>query len=163
MPIMTAFLVTMLLACSSSATAEPTAGLAWETYVDPQLQVSVQNPSWAADPVNRARFQAPDGFFQLHGAAGVSPDVVAQAHASRILQPFGSSATISRLVVDGQPARSILPSDGQAEAMDGLAEVLIQASSLIQIGGDSYNFVVLYADKDHILAIAQTLQFTAPP
>ena len=155
--------LSIFLACSPGESGATPTSSTRSTYSDDQLRVSVQFPAdWQPDPSNSRRFVGADGFLQLLGAAGngAALDAVANSHATQQLRPFGGNPTISSFVVDGQPARLIWPSDDQPQAMNKLSEVLIQAPALIQVGSNSYDYVLLYADSGHIQQIAQTVQFS---
>ena len=80
-------------------------------------------------------------------------DEVALAGSKHKLKPFGASPTISSLTVGGQDARLITPSADQTPFEKGLSELLIPSRR--HAPGI---FAVMYADKDHIEAIAATIR-----
>jgi TolB protein len=65
--------------------------------------------------------------------------------------------------VDGQEACLILPSDDQPEAMEGQAALVVTYPEPISIGDESYAFLILWADQDHIRRIAESVALTRNP
>lgn len=141
-----------------TATATPaTAG--WATYSAPRFGVSLSHPpDWQAAPGEESRYEGSDGFFALDaiGSPAATIDDIAAGQAGHRLLPYGSQPVIEALEVDGQEARLILPS---ADAtMRGQAMLIVRYPQPIQLG-DQVQFFALYADQDHIGAIAQTVRF----
>lgn len=141
-----------------TATATPaTAG--WATYSAPRFAVSLSHPpDWQAAPGEESRYEGSDGFFALDaiGSPAATIDDIAAGQAGHRLLPYGSQPVIEALEVDGQEARLILPS---ADAtMRGQAMLIVRYPQPIQLG-DQVQFFALYADQDHIGAIAQTVRF----
>jgi TolB protein len=157
----------------------PPGGGQWTTYLNPYLKVRLDYPAhWLFVPgygtvETGEKFAAEDGFFILGamGSPGDAIDEVALREAQHELQPYGSEAKVETLVVDGQEARLVLPSADQAAGMMRQALLLVRYPQPVNIAGSPAQFLALYADQDHIQALAQTLQFemdalpsaTAPP
>ena len=108
-----------------------------------------------------ARYGGPDGFIQADAldGAGWTLDEAAIHLASHQLRPYGSDPTVVLLLIGGQSARLILPSDDQPAAMRGEALVVIGAPHVVEIDGARYNFLLLYGDLDHLRGIAATVTF----
>jgi dienelactone hydrolase len=161
---------------ATAAPPAPTATLARTTptatysstaqiYRDSVLGVHLQYPlGWEAQPGYDLKYAGPDGFFQLSAidGAGWTLDEVAQNEAHHKMQPYGSDPTIERLEVDGLEACLILPSADQPEAMNGQAGLIVDLPWQIEISGEKYNYLVLWADQQHIRDIAKTLQLMKP-
>ncbi len=154
------------IASSTAVVAKPTQAakqqIDWETYSSQRLHVSLRYPNgWQPKQGSQERYEGADGFFQLDaaGGVGVTIDKLAEAEANHKLQPYGSKPTIEKLQIQGQEARLILPSDDQPKGMKGQAGLIVRSPKAISIGKDTYDFLILWADKGHIREIAQTLQF----
>ena len=156
-----------------SATAqlswENTSWADWQTYSNPYFGITLKYPAnWQpvpgyGDPETGEKYAGTDGFFMINAMDGASIDSVAAAEANHVLQPYGSQPTIESLQIQGQEARLILPSADQPAGMDGQAALIVRYPQPVEIAGHLYPFFVLYADQDHIRAIAETLRFSATP
>ncbi len=62
------------------------------------------------------------------------------------------------LTVAGQQACRIRPSDDQPEAMGNQAALVVAYPEPIEIGGETYSFLVVWADADHISHIADSVK-----
>ncbi|MEJ8547677.1 hypothetical protein [Brevibacillus borstelensis] len=134
----------------------------WTDYESDAYQVSFEYPShWKANKAYENRFQAEDGFVQISaGLTGQWTIQDAAAHeASHKLKPFGSRPEIRYRQADGQEAALILPSEDQDKSEKGLALLLVRYPAPVSIRGESYLFLYLLADRDHIESIADTVQF----
>jgi TolB protein len=67
---------------------------------------------------------------------------------------------VQRLQIHGRPACLILPSADQDRAMERMAALIVRYPKSIRIKGADYNHFMLYADKEHIRQIANTVRFT---
>jgi hypothetical protein len=145
----------------------PPGGGQWTTHLNPYLKVRLDYPAhWQFVPgygtaESGEKFAGEDGFFILGamGSPGDAIDDVALGEARHHLQPYGSQATVEALVVDGQEARLILPSADQPAGMDRQALLLVRYPQPVNIMGAPVQFLALYADQDHIRALAQTARF----
>jgi hypothetical protein len=148
-----------------TATPSPTEAKAWATYADPSYQITLRYPSsWQFVPGYGIKYAGPDGFFQLSGISGPSAsiDEIAEGEAYHKLSPYGSQPTIESLEVDGQPARFILPSADQPTAMAGQSALIVQLPQPIDVGSDTYDYLVLWSDEEHIQQIFETLSLQNP-
>lgn len=146
-------------------TAVPTPTRASETYSDPVFGVVLQYPAgWRPQSGYERKYAGLDGFFQLSAiaSAGSSIDEVADNDAHHKLQPYGSEPMIEKLQVKGREARLILPSADQPAAMKGQAGLIVDLPQPIEISGQKYDYLILWADKEHIREIAQTLELQKP-
>lgn len=130
--------------------------LAWQANL--HRETTNGTPTW---------FSGKDGFFGIDAAAGDDRnerffDDAINNIIHHKLMPYGKNPTVQQLVLRGQKARLVIPSDDQPAAMNQQSVLVVQYPNSITIAGNSFNFFVLYADKNHIHSIINTLQFTAP-
>lgn len=129
-------------------------------YTNKDYKVSLKYPpEWRAN--SSERYEGKDGFFQI-GAVngeGMTIDEVAELDANHKLLPYGSEPKIESIKINGQEARLILPSEDQPDEMKGQAEIIIKYPSPVTIGSGIYSYFVLWADKEHIKSIGDTIKF----
>jgi hypothetical protein len=120
--------------------------------------------AWQFESGYGIKYAGPDGFFQISAiwGPGATIDEIADGDAHHKLQPYGTEPTIEALRVDGQPARLIMPSDDQPAAMAGQSGLIVELPQPIDLSGDTYNFLILWADEQHIRPIADTLSLQQP-
>ena len=106
---------------------------------------------------DRTYFGGPDGEVQLDASGGDRPEEVCRGAASHKLQPFGSHPQIKPIKVEGHKGCIVWGSDDQGAPY--YAELVVPFSQLVEIRGDRYSLLTLYADKKHILDIIKTLKF----
>jgi hypothetical protein len=148
-----------------TATAALTPSIAWTTYSDAPLGVTLRYPAdWRPVPGYEGRYTGSDGFFQLSAisGAGAMIDQVAEDDAHHRLQPYGSEPTIESLRLQGREARLILPSADQPAAMKGQAGLIVHLPQPIEISGRKYDYLILWADQQHIREIAKTIALQTP-
>lgn len=152
---------------SARPAVTPLPGGAWKTYSSVTCGVTLQYPSnWGvmAEFASDEGYGGYDGYFILMPADFETLDaaVEAQAYGTDRYKPYGSSPTIKRMQIQGQEARLILPSEDQPENAKGDAQLIVVYPEPIQFRGRACKYLLLSADKDHIEAIAETLEFSAP-
>ena len=110
--------------------------------------------------VNDERYVGDDGFFQISAIFG-SEDINEICHdeAFQELRPYGTSPKIIPSRNQSIEACTILPSSDQPAEMNGQAAYIVKYPEPIQLGGEMYNYFILWADKGHIKAISSTLVF----
>jgi predicted small lipoprotein YifL len=136
----------------------------WIPFTSPTFDISLQMPpDWGAVQGYDDRYGGSNGFFQVAGigGAGLSLDEVCDSEAHHVLQPYGSQPLIEQTQVDGQAACLILPSPDQPADMQNQSAIIVAYPQPRQISGQEYNFLVLWADQEHIGDIAHTLRFGA--
>lgn len=101
------------------------------------------------------KYGGKDGFVQLMAFDEKiqSIDEVAKLTIEKTLKPFGTNPEITSLMIQGQEARLIMPSDDQSKDDFKRAEVIIADP----IGKGLY--LIVDADVDHIREIVETIQF----
>jgi len=134
----------------------------WDTYTDPQLKVRLGYPAnWQKDDSGNAIYSSADGFFQLSAVGSEAPtakEICAnELDANTRKEPqFGTTPKLEYLKIDGQAACLILPSEDQAKAQRGLSLLAIQFPD--SLASQPY-ILLLFADKDHVRQIGQTVKF----
>jgi hypothetical protein len=158
MPKSRSLLTVVLTAYAALAVAGVTSD--WEEYTVNELHVTFRHPrDWKPSPQysDRTYFGGPDGEVQLDASGGDSPEQVCRGAASHKLQPFGSHPQIKPIQVDGHKGCIVWGSDDQGAPY--YAELVVPFSQPVEIRGDRYRLLTLYADKKHILDIVKTLRF----
>ena len=113
-----------------------------------------------AEPI----YSGPDGFLRLTAvsSAGPTADVICQteleANANKDHR-FGSKPRLETFQVNGQPACLLLPSADQAESQMGLSLLVVQYPGEMK----PPQFLQVWADKEHVREIGQSLVFTPDP
>ncbi|MDB5194592.1 MAG: peptidase m56, blar1 domain protein [Parcubacteria group bacterium] len=114
-------------------------------------------PGYAGD-----RFEGEDGFFEVSavgtdGAFSLS-DVVSLEEGDTLF-PYGTSPKVATIAAGGKPGALIVPSANQGPSMRGQAALVVAYPEPVEIEGAKYFYFVLMADKDHIRALASSLEF----
>ena len=129
-------------------------------YVSDSLRVSLRYPArWKR--TEEDRFVGEDGFFQLSaaGSGEATLDEVCRNEAFHTLNPYGTKPLVKRTRHRGQDACLILPGIDQPRDMRGQAAFIVQYPQPVTIGEQTYRFLVLWADKQHIQEMAGTIRF----
>ncbi|MGE5581740.1 MAG: LysM peptidoglycan-binding domain-containing protein [Bacillota bacterium] len=108
------------------------------------------------------RYEGPDGFFQVSAVKGRSLEEVCREEAFHILKPYGAKPGIRRLTIQQQQSCIIHPSADQQAEMKGQAVLIARYPQPVIISGCSYQFLVLWADKNHLQDLSSTLEFLFP-
>ena len=95
-------------------------------------------------------------------AGDESPWLACKGLAEHKLRPFGENPTIRRLKVQGESACIVFPSKDQVRSAWWDVAVVIRYPHPVEIGGDRYGLLEMYADKDYALDILKTLRFFGP-
>ncbi|MGD1995111.1 MAG: hypothetical protein PVI59_18110, partial [Anaerolineae bacterium] len=151
-----------------------TTGATPTPYIDHRTRASLPRfgitlqfpPDWEADPGysdegGDTRFAGINGFVQVSAMSSGSLDEAVEAEAGHHLQPYGAQPIIETMDLDNQPARLIVPSDDQSADPFHQAAVIARYPQPIELGGQEYEFLILWADPEHIRAIAQSVRFNA--
>lgn len=130
-----------------------------KTYSSTVYKVQFQYPSnWVR--VSDERYEGPDGFFQLSAISTAEPiNEICHNEAFHQLLPYGSEPRIVHEQIQRQEACFILPSQDQPPEMRGQAALIVKYPKPIQIEGSSYNYFILWVDKEHLKEISSTLVF----
>ncbi|MER2090679.1 MAG: LysM peptidoglycan-binding domain-containing protein [Sporosarcina sp.] len=133
--------------------------LAKKEFTSEKFDVNFQYPaSW--QKVNEERYEGSDGFFQLSALFGTGTmEQICHDEAFHQLKPYGSAPQI---LISSNPYRqscTILPSSDQPSEMKGQAAFIAKYPTPTSIDGITYNYLVLWADKEHIQEISSTILF----
>lgn len=168
-PVCLAVFALLLAACGTLEvgleSASVSSGTAWAVYTDWTYGVSLRYPAhWQPVEGYQGRYAGPDGFFQLSAIFGEGQTLneVCRREAYHKLSPYGSQPKVGNIRLRNLTACRILPSDDQPANMSGQAAMIFAYPQPVQINEDLYHFLVLWADKDHLQEIAQTVRFIAP-
>ncbi|ADL50630.1 hypothetical protein [Clostridium cellulovorans] len=135
-----------------------------ELYENKIYNISLEyNGEWKVNPNYIEKYEGKDGFFQISAYAGkgIEIDEIAQSEASHKLRPYGNSFKITKLSIQGQEARLIMPSNDQSQEFNNQAELIVKYPKEININGNTYNYFILWADKYNIQEISRTLKFVS--
>jgi hypothetical protein len=131
-------------------------------YINKEFNVSLKYPQgWTEQAGYFNRFSGKDGFFQIDALGGGDDfiDTVAKMEAYQNLKPYGSVPTTEKLIIDGEEGRLIIPSKDQLAEMKGQAALIVKYPKKIVIGSANYIYLILWADKNHIREIGNSIKF----
>lgn len=112
--------------------------------------------------VTEERYESEDGFFQISAIS--SEDELGQvchSEAFHPLRPYGSNPRVVRSYVQNQQACFIFPSSDQPKEMKNQSALILKYPRPVSIGGTTYQYFVLWADRNHILSLAKGFRFVA--
>jgi hypothetical protein len=133
-----------------------------KSYVSKMYKVSLSyNKNWKQNTQYDIRFEGKTGFFQMSAISGdvLNIDEVANNEANHILKPYGGSPNVSKMTIQGQEARLIIPSEDQPKEYKHQAELIVMYPNAVTINGNKYSYFVLNADKNDIVEIANSIKF----
>ncbi|WP_172369090.1 LysM peptidoglycan-binding domain-containing protein [Sporosarcina jiandibaonis] len=138
---------------------KPVLDLAKKDYTNEAFDVNFQYPAdW--EKVNDVRYVGDDGFFQISAIYGSENiDEICHDEAFQKLKPYGSTPKIIPSENQYIEACTILPSSDQPREMNEQAAYIVKYPEPIELDGNLYNYIILWADKNHIDAISSTLLF----
>lgn len=148
--------------CSKKAMPTSVQAASLKNYENQIYNISLKyDPTWKLNPNYNERYEGKNGFFQVGATDGknLSIDQVAKNDASHDLYPFGRYPKITKLTIQGQDARLIMPSEDQSSSFSKQAELVIKYPKPVNINGNLYSYLVIWADIDHINEISSTIQF----
>ncbi|MBD7912778.1 MULTISPECIES: peptidase M56 [Clostridium] len=152
--------------CFLGATLKSTSNLqeqhSTKLYRNNFFNVSLEyNSEWKPNPNYTEKYEGKDGFFQVSAYNGenLKIDEIAKIESSHSLKPYGSNPKITELVIQGQEARLIMPSNDQSQAFNNQAELLVKYPKEIKVDDNIYYYFILWADKYNIQEISKTLKF----
>lgn len=110
--------------------------------------------------VSEERYEGPGGFFQVSAiSAGDRIADVCSSEAHHPLMPYGSAPRIMMTTIQGQEACFIVPSADQPAEMNKQAALIVKYPRPVRIGETFYNYLILWADVNHIRQISRRLSF----
>jgi TolB protein len=128
-------------------------------YLNLIFKVSFQYPAnWIR--VTDERYEGRDGFFQIGAiASGDNIDTVCQNEAFHQLSPYGTQPRVVTSNIQNQEACYIFPSEDQPPEMNNQAALIVRYPMPVVIGGTTYQYFILWADKGHIAEIGGSFVF----
>lgn len=146
----------------------PDALLIGQTICLPMISVSYTNGTYGIkfiypflwSKIDNERYEGIDGFFQvsaISNAAALEEVCCNEAHHK--LRPYGSQPTIIKTAVDGREACHIIPSADQPMEMRGQSALIAVYDKPVYIKDTSYEYLIIWTDKDHLKDISDTLEF----
>jgi len=134
----------------------------WKEYSNAKYKITFKYPSdWKVNKEFTERYDGKDGFFQVASISNpiLSIDKIAEEEGHHIAQPYGSNPKINKLKIQGLETRLILPSEDQPKELKGQSAIIVQYPKPVKIGSLTYNYFILWADKEHIEEIGKTIKF----
>ncbi len=130
-----------------------------KTYTSQVYKVQFRYPfDW--ERVTDEIYEGPDGFFQISAIfSEETMNEICRNEALHQLNPYGSQPSIIETQIQQQEACFIYPSEDQPPEMEGQSALIVRYPTPIQIGGNSYNYFILWVDQDHLNEISSTLVF----
>lgn len=141
----------------------------WQTYIDDTYKVTLRFPGeWSRDPLiyqDRPYFSSerkPHSVihsFQLlaMGDEATTAEQACTGEVEHVLKPFGAKPTIQLKKIDGRSACVVFPSDDVGAPW--YAAAFIKYPQPVEIEGDRYSILGLYADKNYFRGIVGSLHF----
>ncbi|MDQ3089696.1 MAG: hypothetical protein M3Q24_00900 [bacterium] len=132
------------------------------TYINPEFKVTFNYPGgWdQIGGYEYDRYEGESGFFGVTGVGGeVSLDEATRSAYDKPLVPYGKHPTLENLKVDGQPAKLIIPSEDQDVSLGKQAELIVLYPVPVVVNGETYQYFILWGDKDNIRGIIPTIIF----
>ncbi len=129
------------------------------TYTNTAYKVMFIYPyRWSK--IDNERYAGIDGFF--HVSALSSDDTleeVCSREAHYKLKPYGTKPTISNTTINNHEACFIIPSTDQPMEMRCQSALIVKYVKPVEKEGASYQFLIIWTDKNHLRDIANTLEF----
>jgi LysM repeat protein len=110
--------------------------------------------------IDDQRYAGIDGFLHVsavNGDAGL--DEICSHEAYHKLKPYGTHPSITRAAVDGHEACFIFPSTDQPMEMRSQSALIVRYDKPLKIEEASYQYLIVWTDKNHLRDIADTLEF----
>jgi len=125
-----------------------------------EYRVSLSYPlGWEQNESYLVKYEGEEGYFQLSATNGDSIDTVVDREANHKLKPYGNEPQIDNLTIDNNEARLISPSDDQPLEMQLQSSLIVRYPNSVEIDNRTYHYFILWADKDHIRKIANSIKF----
>lgn len=110
--------------------------------------------------VSDERYEGIDGYFQI---AAISSDntlrEVCRSEAFHQLKPYGSRPRVTSTRIHNQDACYIYPSTDQPPEMRNQAALIVTYPWTIEIGNAAYQYLIIWADADHINELGKNPRF----
>lgn len=125
----------------------------FKTYKNLQYKIELKYPyDWYLDDKTSDRYTGENGFFQV-GLIQSNNDIdtVTNMDAYHITKPYGNKPIITKYTIKDYEARVIMPSDNNQ------ASIIIKYKKPVIIDQTIYQYLIIWADKEHIMNIIKTI------
>lgn len=110
--------------------------------------------------IDNERYEGIDGFFQISAiSCNESLEMVSTSEAHHRHKPYGTQPVISKALTVSSESFMIIPSEDQPMEMRGQSALIVKYDSPVEIKDTSYEYLMIWADNNHIKDIAATLEF----
>lgn len=131
----------------------------WNNYESSKFKVKFLYP-YLWSKIEDDRFEGVDGFFHVSAIASDAPiESICDREAHHRLKPYGTMPSITRTSIKDCEACFIMPSPDQPKEMHGQSALIVKFGKPAIISGISYNYLIIWVDKNHIKDIANTVEF----
>lgn len=129
------------------------------TYINKTYKVMLIYPyRWSK--IDNNRYAGIDGFFHVSAiSSDATLEEVCSSEAHYKLKPYGTHPTITSTTVAGQEACLIIPSTDQPMEMRSQSALIAKYGKPVEIESSSYQFLIIWTDKNHLRDLANTLEF----
>ena len=131
-------------------------------YISNEYGVSFKYPSsWHKNPRYENKYEGTSGFFEVSGFEGNinNIDAAVEEQIREPYMPYGSNPTVKKLVIDGQPAREIIPSPDQGKIItDKDVALVVQYKKPITVDGVEFPYLIIWTTKENLPLIKRTLK-----
>jgi TolB protein len=111
---------------------------------------------WAK--INDQHYEGVDGFFRISALKSDHKlEDICKEEAYHKLKPYGTNPEILPIMVAGYFACLVVPSSDQPMEMKNQTALIIQYPQELQINNQHYNHIIIWADKEHINDIENSL------
>lgn len=131
----------------------------WDDYKSELYKITFKYPSsW--EKVEENYYEGATGYFIVSVINSNLPiDEVCKEEAYQNLNPYGLEPNIRNIKIGNQEGCLIMPSKDQSKEMDNQAALIVKYPKPININEIEYNHLIIWAEKNHIQGIKNTLQF----
>lgn len=143
----------------------------WRFYFDQAHHVAFMYPQkWSKvhpEPYEPIRYEGDNGYFEISSIIAASPskpenitpiDEVCHDYAYGKFNPYGTKPKIKKMIIDGQKACLILPSDDQSKEYNNQAAFILKYPKPYYIQSEAHHYLYIKADDIHIKSMIQTLK-----
>lgn len=129
----------------------------WNKYSSEAYKVAFMYPTrWAK--IDDLHYEGVDGFFRISTlSSDLELEELCKAEAYHKLKPYGANPDFVPTMVAGYYACIVVPSSDQPMEMKKQAALIIQYPQGLQINNQQHNHLIIWADKDHINDIENSL------
>lgn len=110
--------------------------------------------------IDNERYAGIDGFFQVSAISrDAALEEICTHEAHHKLKPYGTQPAIIKTEVDSHEACFIIPSGDQPMEMRNQSALIAVYDKPVYIDGTSYEYLIIWTDKDHLKDISDTMEF----